>query len=113
MTPTAHSKRTGVSFTVARMALHPSPAAPRVVIVVPAYNEAATIRDVVERCVRTGFPVIVVDDGSTDATAAIVADLPVALVRQPRNHGKGAALLLGIRHALRQGAARVITLDGD
>jgi glycosyltransferase involved in cell wall biosynthesis len=91
---------------------------PPVVLVVPAYNEAASIADVLARCLRTGFPVVVVDDGSTDGTADIVGRLPVDLVRQPRNRGKGAALLDGIRHALRRhaddgGAARVVTLDGD
>lgn len=96
----------------------PSPDAPPVVIVVPAYNEARAIADVVARCLRTGHPVVVVDDGSIDDTAAIVARLPVAfppiaLLRQPRNRGKGAALLRGIRHALELGATRVITLDGD
>jgi glycosyltransferase involved in cell wall biosynthesis len=89
-----------------------APSSPDLVIVIPAYNEARGIADVLDRAVRTGFPVVVVDDGSTDETAAIVGRLPATLLRRP-HRGKGAALLHGIRHAIGLGARRVVTLDGD
>lgn len=87
--------------------------APEVVIVVPAYNEAATIADMIERCLRTGRAVIVVDDGSTDATAAIAADYPIELMRNDNNIGKAASLMKGMRRAVQNGADIIATLDGD
>lgn len=83
------------------------------VIVIPAYNEAATIRAVTERCLQQCDQVIVVDDGSTDSTIAELEALPIQLLRNERNSGKAATLWKGMQHALQQGAERVITLDGD
>lgn len=84
-----------------------------VAIVIPAYNEALAIREVLERGLATGFLVIVVDDGSTDETASIACELPVEFLRHARNRGKGAALMTGVTHALACGATHVVTLDGD
>lgn len=82
-------------------------------VVIPAYNEAATIRTVAERVLRQLPDLVVVDDGSNDGTAAQLADLPVLLLRNEPNQGKAAALWRGMQHALEQGAGAVITLDGD
>jgi glycosyltransferase involved in cell wall biosynthesis len=82
-------------------------------VVIPAYDEAATIRDVVERALAQCPRVIVVDDGSTDGTAAALAGLRATLLRNATNQGKAASLWLGIQHALAEGAEAVITLDGD
>jgi glycosyltransferase involved in cell wall biosynthesis len=77
----------------------------RVSIVIPAYNEQNTIGAVVERVrgVDLETQVIVVDDGSTDATPARLAQLPdsldLVLLRHPANKGKGAALRTGIAAA--------------
>ncbi|MEA2653868.1 MAG: hypothetical protein QOI37_1095 [Chloroflexota bacterium] len=57
--------------------------------------------------------VIVVDDGSTDDTAAQAEEAGATVVRQAPNAGKGAALRAGFREAIRQDAAAVVTLDGD
>lgn len=84
-----------------------------VAVVIPAYNEAATIRDVVSGCLRYCRQVIVVDDGSSDGTDLMIADLPVHLLRNAVNVGKGASLWRGMRQALTEGAQAVITLDGD
>ena len=84
-----------------------------VVTVIPAYNEAPTLRAVVVGVLHHCPQVIVIDDGSTDSTAASVADLPITLVRNPRNLGKAASLWAGMRAALRHGASAVITLDAD
>jgi glycosyltransferase involved in cell wall biosynthesis len=82
-------------------------------VVIPAFDEAATIRAVVEGALRQSALVIVVDDGSTDGTAACLEGLPVTLLRNPANLGKGASLWRGMEQALAQGAEAVVTLDGD
>lgn len=85
----------------------------RATVLIPAYNEAATIRDVAERALAGGFPVVVVDDGSTDATVDALAGLPVTLLRNGANQGKAASLWRGIQHALAGSTEGVVTLDGD
>ncbi|MGQ0809839.1 MAG: glycosyltransferase family 2 protein [Nitrospiraceae bacterium] len=82
-------------------------------VVIPAYNEAATIRDVVSRTLQHMTYVVVVDDGSTDETAATLAGLPITLLRNEVNDGKASALWRGFQHALNAGACGVVTLDGD
>jgi glycosyltransferase involved in cell wall biosynthesis len=90
-----------------------SSAARRVIAVIPAYNEAATLRAVVSGVLLHLGDVIVVDDGSGDNTAGVVADLPVRLIRHERNLGKSRSLMDGFRAALESGADAVVTLDGD
>ena len=82
-------------------------------IVMPCLNEARAIRDLLEGVLAHCRDVIVVDDGSSDDTAAIVAQLPVTLLRHPERRGKGEALRSGFREALRRGASGVLTMDGD
>lgn len=81
--------------------------------VIPAYNEAATIRDVAARTLCRIKNVIVVDDGSTDGTAAALVGMPVMVLRNAVNCGKAASLWRGVQHALGAGASGVVTLDGD
>lgn len=85
----------------------------RFAVVIPALNEAATIRDLAERAAVYCNPVIVVDDGSSDGTAECLTDLPITLLRHSSRQGKAASLMQGIRSALTQPVAGVITLDGD
>ncbi len=85
----------------------------RVALVIPAYNEAATLREVAAAALEKHAWVIVVDDGSTDATAQSVAGLPLTLLRLPHNQGKAQALRHGMEHALSQGADAVMTMDAD
>jgi glycosyltransferase involved in cell wall biosynthesis len=82
-------------------------------IAIPAYNEEHTIRRLAEASLLLCPRVMVVDDGSTDATAARVADLPLTLLRHATNHGKAASLRTAFGHALAQGARCVVTIDGD
>lgn len=85
----------------------------KTVIVIPAYNEGATIRGLVERCLQLSLPVIVVDDGSTDNTKAMLDGLPVTLLANVQNRGKAASLWHGMQQALKAGAEQVISIDGD
>lgn len=82
-------------------------------IVIPAYNEAARIGDTLATVLRAGCPVVVVDDGSSDATAEAALAHPVWLLRHAVNCGQGAALQTGIDFALARGARVVVTFDAD
>jgi glycosyltransferase involved in cell wall biosynthesis len=73
-------------------------------VLIPAYNEAGTLALVVARVQAVDLPlpreIIVVDDGSTDATPEVLRSLPgVVAVRHPRNRGKGAAVRTGLARA--------------
>ncbi|MFM6848927.1 MAG: glycosyltransferase family 2 protein, partial [Terrabacter sp.] len=83
-------------------------------LVVPLYDEAAVIADVVGEA-RTVFPKIVcVDDGSRDGSADRAAQAGAAVVRHPVNLGQGAALQTGFEYALGDPAMRyVVTYDAD
>ncbi len=83
-----------------------------ILAVIPAYNEAEHIAGVVAG-VRPYLPVLVVDDGSADDTAARARQAGASVLAQKPNQGKGAALRAGFRHALAEGFAAVITLDAD
>jgi glycosyltransferase involved in cell wall biosynthesis len=83
-----------------------------VVAVIPAYQAAATL-ELVVRQTASYLPVLVVDDGSTDQTAAVARAAGAEVLRQQPNQGKGAALRRGFRHALEIGAEAVLTLDAD
>lgn len=82
-------------------------------IVIPAYQEAGTIRPLAQQALAQCPRVIVVDDGSDDATAAQLHDLPVILLSHPQNRGKAASLCTAFDYALAQQARCVIALDGD
>lgn len=82
-------------------------------IVIPAYRAQAHVADVVRAAAAHGLPVLVVDDGSDDATATAAADAGAVVLRHAQNRGKGAALQTGFAHALLHGAPAVLTMDAD
>jgi glycosyltransferase involved in cell wall biosynthesis len=85
----------------------------RFAFVIPVYNHEGKIGDVVAAAKKAGFPVIVVDDGSTDSTAEILCGIKgITVLRHEHNRGKGAALKTGLSEAARI-ADWVITVDGD
>ena len=72
-------------------------------VVIPAYNDAETVRDVATRARQHCANVIVVDDGSTDGTSRAVAGLDVTVLRNEENLGKAGSLVRGFEHALAHG----------
>ena len=84
-----------------------------IAVVIPAFNEAPTIRDIVTRALREVERIIVVDDGSDDGTGAALQGLPVTVLRNATNLGKAASLRRGMVCALEEGASAVVTLDAD
>lgn len=86
---------------------------PRIVAVIPAYNEERFIGSVVLKARRYVDAVIVVDDGSTDATAEIAEAAGAIVIRHAHNQGKGVALNTGFRRAREMTPEAVVTLDGD
>jgi len=85
----------------------------KLAIIIPALDEAATIRAIALRALALAEVVIVVDDGSTDGTSASLAGVPVTLIRHERNLGKAASLWDGMQTALAAGADVIVTMDGD
>ncbi len=83
-------------------------------IVIPAFNEAASIGKVIQDLFSFGYKnIVVVDDGSTDKTAEIVKKFNIFLIRHPVNMGPGAAIKTGIDFALLNGADIIVTFDAD
>jgi glycosyltransferase involved in cell wall biosynthesis len=86
---------------------------PRCTVLIPAYNEAGTIRAVAEGALAHVARVLVISDGSTDGTVARLAGLPVEVLEHAENRGKGFRLAEGLEHAFSAGADCVLTLDAD
>jgi glycosyltransferase involved in cell wall biosynthesis len=82
-------------------------------VVIAAYNEGAVVARVVSEVERAGYPVVVVDDGSKDATADHARAAGAAVITHPFNLGQGAALQTGIDYAMAQGAHVIVTFDAD
>ena len=85
----------------------------RVIVMVPAYNEAGRIGEVLEKLTRASYGVVVVDDGSSDATREIAARYPVYLLSHPFNLGQGAAIQTALTYALTLDKDIFVTFDAD
>jgi glycosyltransferase involved in cell wall biosynthesis len=88
---------------------------PHILIIVPAYNAVRYLPELIGRlgAFVSSDDILIVNDGSTDDTAAIAAGLPCRIMSLPVNRGKGAALKAGFAVAVRQGYDAVVTLDAD
>jgi len=85
----------------------------KLVLVIPAYNEASSIGQVLDAVPSYVDRVVVVDDGSQDDTGAIAVGHGAGLIKHGQNRGVGAALRTGISEALRLGADVMVNMDGD
>ena len=85
----------------------------RYCVIIPALEAADTIGELVGRIKRHGLAVVVVDDGSRDATAAMASQAGAVVISHLRNHGKGCALRTGFAYALRSRYDGIVTMDSD
>ncbi|MDN5895817.1 MAG: glycosyltransferase, partial [Nocardioides sp.] len=93
----------------------PGASAPRVLVIMPAWNEQGSVAQTVREVLATnpGVDVLVVDDGSADHTADVAARAGAAVCRLPFNLGVGGAMRAGYRHALRDGYYVAVLIYAD
>lgn len=84
-----------------------------VLVMVPAFNEQESVGAVLEDLRRHGFQVVLISDGSTDATSQIGRAIGIPVLSLPINLGVGGALRAGFRFALRHGYEAVVQVDAD
>lgn len=83
-------------------------------VIIPVYNHGQQVGEVVRNAALLGWPIFVVDDGSTDSTGLTLQELGgITVLRHEKNQGKGAALLSGFTAAWEKGYDWAVTIDGD
>jgi len=104
-----------VSDTKNKIEIHPPAGigAKTVIAVIPAYNEARSIYQVVLNMRRYATKVLVVDDGSSDNTAELAMAAGALVIKHAQNQGKGAALRTGFQTAAKLNPDVVVTIDAD
>jgi len=85
----------------------------RALVLIPSYNAAKTVGNVVREAKQYVPDVVVINDGSRDDTAAVARAAGAEVVDHPQNRGKGGALKTGFAYAIQHGYDVVITLDAD
>ena len=86
----------------------------RTLVIIPAFNEAATITSVVEKAIaQSGSEVLVVDDGSQDDSAVKAQSAGAIVLRLPEQLGAWGATQTGMRYAVRKGFDIAVTMDAD
>jgi hypothetical protein len=87
----------------------------KLLVIIPAFNEAESIPGVISdlQAHLVGADILVVDDGSTDATARIASELGVIVLKLPFNLGIGGAMQTGYLYAQRRGYDVAVQFDGD
>jgi glycosyltransferase involved in cell wall biosynthesis len=84
-----------------------------VIAVIPAFNEAARVGEVVAKARPHVREVVLIDDGSSDQTAAVAASAGATVVRHDQNRGKGAAIVTGLNYFAQSTARYAVFLDAD
>lgn len=83
------------------------------IVVIPCYEGASSVGEVVRGAQKSGLTVVVVDDGSSDGSGAAAEAAGAVVLRHPVNRGKGAAIASGFAYANKIGADAVVTMDAD
>lgn len=86
---------------------------PRILVCIPAYNEATTVANIILKAKKHASQIIVCDDGSTDNTQEVAKATEVTVIRHQKNKGYGAALKSLFRMAIQDNADVIVTLDSD
>ncbi|WP_085537174.1 DUF2062 domain-containing protein [Massilibacteroides vaginae] len=85
-----------------------------IIVIIPTYNNAGTLGQVIRDVLSYALPVLVVNDGSTDNTSEILKEFPqIQAIEYAKNKGKGHALRTGLSSATKQGYRYAITIDSD
>jgi glycosyltransferase involved in cell wall biosynthesis len=83
-------------------------------VLLPTYNNAGTIKDVINRILKITDRLIVINDGCTDNTAEILSEFDeLHVITHPQNQGKGKALQNGFDEAIKLGYSNAVTIDSD
>ena len=85
----------------------------RILICIPAYNEAKSIADVIQKAKKHGSEVVIYDDGSTDNTSEVAKSCGATVIRDPNNKGYGVAIRSLFQAAVEKNADIVVTIDSD
>jgi len=85
----------------------------RILVCIPAYNEATSIADIIKRAAKYVYETIVYDDGSVDNTVEVARAAGATVIRNPKNKGYGFAISTLIAAALERDADIMVTLDSD
>ncbi|MGM9735315.1 MAG: glycosyltransferase family 2 protein [Candidatus Cryptobacteroides sp.] len=85
----------------------------RICVLMPAYDNAGTVADIVARILDQTSHLIAIDDGSTDTTPEILSNAGITVITHEHNKGKGAALKSGFKAAAQRGYTHVVTIDSD
>jgi len=84
------------------------------IVIIPTFNNAGTVGDIISRTLKFGLPVLVVNDGSTDNTEMVLEQFPsISTIHFQKNKGKGSALKTALKQADKQGFRYAITIDAD
>jgi glycosyltransferase involved in cell wall biosynthesis len=84
-----------------------------VIALIPAFNEVTRVGDVVQRTKAHVSEVVVIDDGSADATSAVAREAGAIVIRHEQNRGKGASIISGLEQFAKSPAEFAILLDAD
>ncbi len=85
----------------------------KTLVIIPAYQVAPYLKNVIDEAKKYLEDILVVDDGSSDGSGELARDCGVIVITHETNRGKGAALKTGFDYAIRHDYEAVITLDGD
>lgn len=85
----------------------------KIVVIIPCFNEEATIGSVIVKARKYADEIVVIDDGSADGTVKVAKDIGATVISHRMNLGKSAAIKTGFKYALKTDFSFAVTLDGD